>query len=60
MDLGGLTIFVFLPEWIKNHDFQFLGFLTKLKRYKYHSHQYEIDFFYAIHYGFHFCEGTQM
>jgi hypothetical protein len=30
---GGLTIFVFLPEQMK----QFLGFSTKLKKHKYHS-----------------------
>jgi hypothetical protein len=61
-DGGGLTIFVFLPEQIKNYNFQFLGFSTKLKKHKYHSRQYEIDSFYAIYHGFRFCftEGTQM
>jgi hypothetical protein len=61
-DGRGLTIFVFLPEWMKNHDSQFLGFSTKLKKYKYHNHRYKIDSFYATHYGFCFCSmgGTQM
>jgi hypothetical protein len=60
-DVGGLTIFVFLPERIKNHDSQFLGFSLKLKKHKYHSHQHEIDSFYAMHHGFRFCstESTQ-
>jgi hypothetical protein len=60
-DAGGLTIFVFLPERMKNHDSQFLGFSTKLKKYKYHSRRYEIDSFYARHHGFRFCSmgGTQ-
>jgi hypothetical protein len=60
-DVGGLTIFVFLPEWMKNHDSQFLGFSLKLKKPKYHSCQHKIDSFYAMHYGFCFCStgGTQ-
>jgi hypothetical protein len=60
-DAGGLTIFVFLPERMKNHDSQFLGFSTKLKKHKYHSRRHEIDSFYATHHGFHFCSmgGTQ-
>jgi hypothetical protein len=36
-DGGGLSIFVFLLEQMKNHDSQFLGFSTKLKKHKYHS-----------------------
>jgi hypothetical protein len=36
-DAGGLTIFVFLLEWMKNHDSQFLGFSPKLKKHKYQS-----------------------
>jgi hypothetical protein len=60
-DAGRLTIFVFLPEQMKNYDSQFLGFCTKLKKYKYHSCQHKIDSFYAMHYGFRFCftGGTQ-
>jgi hypothetical protein len=60
-DAGGLTIFVFLPERMKNHDSQFLGFSTKLKKHKYHSRRHEIDSFYATHHGFRFCSagGTQ-
>jgi hypothetical protein len=34
-DAGGLTIFVFLLEWMKNQ--LGLGFSTKLKKHKYHS-----------------------
>jgi hypothetical protein len=41
--VGWLTIFVFLPERMKNHDSQILGF-SKLKKHKYHSRQHEIDF----------------
>jgi hypothetical protein len=60
-DVGGLTIFVFLPEQMKNHNSQFLGFSSKLKKHKYHSHQREVDSFYAMHHGFCFCSmgGTQ-
>jgi hypothetical protein len=51
-----------LAERMKNHDSQFLGFSTKLKKHKYHSRQHEIDSFYAMHHGFRFCfmGGTQM
>jgi hypothetical protein len=57
-----MTIFVFLPERMKNHDSQFLGFFMKLKKHKYHSCQHEIDSFYIMHHGFCFCSlgGTQM
>jgi hypothetical protein len=49
------------PGFQKNHDSQFLGFFTKLKKHKYHSRQHEIDSFYATHHGFRFCStgGTQ-
>jgi hypothetical protein len=58
-DVGGLTIFVFLPELTKNHDSQFLGFSPKLKKHKYHSHKHEIDSFYAMHHGFQFSRGLR-
>jgi hypothetical protein len=54
-DVEGLTIFVSLPEQIKNRDSWFLGLLTKLKKHKYHSCQHQINSFYATHHGFRFC-----
>lgn len=54
-DSQGLTIFGFLPEQLKNCNSDFLRFLPKLKKHKYHCRRSEIDSFQATHHGFRLC-----